>query len=626
MRIGTRLLAALTLTAGLNAAGFAQTPRLEDLLARKPVQPVTVSTPTAAELPACRVEPGNYPTPFKGTVVRDAQGRLLRQFIDSKGRGTTDLVYFYHEGVEAYREIDGNADGKPDQFRWLGVNGGKWGADADQDGTVDAWYVLSPQELSQEVFAALQSRDMRRIEALTLTPKDAQTLGLPAADAEALVRRSAAAVARAKATAEALALTDKSRWIHVELGLPSAVAADTFGGRDDLVKQPSALVLYDKGDGKADLFTVGEMVQVGKYWRLLDGPVPGAQPALPAGASSGNVAVLPPDAQPLLAKLQAVKPAAGPSDLRRFHLERATILEQIVAMTKGNDQQPWLKQVVDSYAVAAEADPTQGGAALARLKEWAAIIAKDAPGTSAAAYAAFRTAGAEYTARMATAKEGQVGEVQKWWRTKLEEFVAAHPTADDAPEAMMRLAVSHEFAGRDGEAAAKQWYEKLAATHGSHPSAAKAQGAIRRLTSEGQPFALPPARTLDGKPYEFAATGKPTLVVYYLNWGGGQGAEDRVVADLKNYADLAKVMGDKLSVVSVSLDEDPARAQAAVTAAGLPGTHLHLPGGLDRSPLAVAYGIQTVPYVFLLDKAGKVSEKNAQYGPALRDAVERLAK
>ena len=38
---------------------------------------------------------------------------------------------YYLNGVEAYREVDGNGNGKPDQYRWLGPNGGKWGAEGN---------------------------------------------------------------------------------------------------------------------------------------------------------------------------------------------------------------------------------------------------------------------------------------------------------------------------------------------------------------------------------------------------------------------------------------------------------------------------------------------------------------
>jgi TolA-binding protein len=631
LRVTSRLLATLVLFAGFSGTAFGQMPKLETLLAQKPIQNVTVTMPTPAEFSTLRVEAGSYGKnelgkPVTGYVVKDATGRLVRQLIDTKGTGTPNLVYFYNNGLEAYREIDANGNGKPDQFRWLGVNGSKWGFDADEDGVVDSWYVISQEELSQEVFSALQSRNPKRLEALLPTAKDLQSLGLPAAEVEKLQARSVGAVKKMMETANALALTEKSRWVHVEFGLPNAVAADAFGGKDDLVKQSTGLVLYDKGDGKtADVFTIGEMVLVGKAWKLLDGPTPGAVTNSSPATMPAGVAVIPAAAQPYLAKLQAVKPATTPAEMRRYHLERAEILEKIVGETKGEDQQPWLKQVIDSYSAAIDSNLSEAKEPMARLTTWTATINREAPRTSAAAYADFRLAGSEYTQRATSAKPNQIEEVQKWWREQLEAFVTKHPASEETPEAMMRLASSFEFAS-NGESDARKWYEKLATAFPGHPNAMKAQGAVRRLQSEGQPFTLPVATTLDGKSFNFNVTaGKPTIVFYWANYNTNPVAEERVISDLRALASLAKPFGDKVNIVTISVDDDPARAVAAINAAGLPGAHLHMPGGLDRSPLAVAYGIQMVPHAILVDKAGKVANRNAQNG-MLRDELEKLVK
>ena len=82
----------------------------------------------------------------------------------------------------------------------------------------------------------------------------------------------------------------------------------------------------------------------------------------------------------------------------------------------------------------------------------------------------------------------------------------------------------------------------------------------------------------------------------------------------------------ELEIVTVNLDDDPARAVQALNAAQIPGHHLHAPGGLDRSPLAAAYGIQMVPHVLLIGKDNKVANKNAQTGPAFKDEIEKLLK
>ena len=53
---------------------------------------------------------------------------------------------------------------------------------------------------------------------------------------------------------------------------------------------------------------------------------------------------------------------------------------------------------------------------------------------------------------------------------------------------------------------------------------------------------------------------------------------------------------------------------------------MHAAGGLDGSPLAKSYGIQMIPHLFLIDKDGKVANRNAQGGPGLKDDIEKLVK
>ena len=125
-----------------------------------------------------------------------------------------------------------------------------------------------------------------------------------------------------------------------------------------------------------------------------------------------------------------------------------------------------------------------------------------------------------------------------------------------------------------------------------------------------------------GKAFDARARGGKAVVVYYWATGGRDTANE-----LKQLAELLKANAGKLEVVTVNLDDEPAKAVAALNASGLTGgIHLHQPGGLERSPLAVAYGIQMVPHLITAGKDGKVVNRNAQAGATLKDEVEKLVK
>ena len=623
-RITVRVLGTLALLGG-GVAGEARAQLKADaILARVPAQAgVTVSTPTGADLAACKAEAMAWPAGQngvspKGVVVTDGAGKKLRQFIDTAGGAKYNIFSYFVDGVESYREVDSRATGKPDQFRWLGVNGGKWGMDLNGDGTIDEWFAISPEEVSQELFAAIATKNPARFQALLVKEDDLKKLALPAAESAKLKNRAEKAVQRLSATADGLKLSEKAKFVHTNFGAPQATPADTFGGRDDLLTHKSGTVLLDKGDGQSmELFQTGDLVLVGRAWKVIDGPGTG-------GSSNEDpntgIAQVPKVIESDVAKLQEIKPPANADDMARYHAERAAILEVCVRKTTGSEQVPWLKQFIDALQGVVESDPGKKEA-FESLKAWKGAIFDTKGANESKPYVLFRLISAEYAVKLKDAKGPDVMKTQTWYRDQLEAFVKDHDKAADAPEALMRLATASEFAGKDGEAAAKLWYEKLAKEHAEHPHAAKATGAVKRLTSEGQPFQIA-GTTFDGAAINQAQlAGKPTIVFYWASWGG-------TGDDLKGLADIAKALGNKVNIVTVSLDEQSTKADAlkALTAAGLQGAHLHAPGGLDGSPLATSYGIQMIPHIFLIDKDGKVANRNAQGGPGLKDDVERLVK
>ena len=626
-----KTIASLTLLTGLTGSAVAQTPA--EILARKPVQTgVNVTTPTAGELTRCVAEPVKWPsngaaTTPTGIMVKDARGQLVRQFIDTTGRNKTNIWSYYLDGVEAYREVDGNGNGTPDQFRWLASNGGKWGFDANEDGTIDSWRTISPEELSQELFLAMQANDSKRMQAILPTEEELKSLGMPAADTAKMLESSKTAAAAMTKVATEMKLTDSARWVHLETALPNVTPADSFGGRADLVKK-SGTVLVDmgetmtEGESKAVVFQTGTMIEIGKVWKLIDGPSTGGS-AVASNAMGENpegTLIVPKEVQPLIAELDKLTPPTNPEDMADYQLKRAEILERVVGQLQGDQQISWLRQVIDAYAAAAEAAPNNP-APMKRLDQWNEQIGKLAPGSDLAAYSSFRVLTAEYATRVSSAKPEEMVKVQAWWREQLEAYIKAYPKAEQSPEAMIRLAVAYEFAGPDGEAKAKEWYNALATNFPQHPAAAKAAGAVKRLSLEGKPFELT-GQTLDGKAFSMdQVAGKTVIVYYWASWARN------MVAEMKQLTELVKANSDKgVTVVTISLDEDANTAIQTINAAELPGSHIYAPGGLDRSPHAVAYGIQMVPHIMIVGKDGKVVERNAQGGLLLRDTIEKMLK
>lgn len=612
-RITLRLLAGWTMMAGLSATASAEVPGMtvEKALEFKPRQAnVNITTPAPGDLARCRIDP--IPNPKQagsviGYIVRDPEGKPIRQFVSYDNK-QFNIVSYYVDGQESFREIDSNMDGTPDQYRWLGSNGSKWGVDRDQDGKIDSWAVLSPEEASQELLAAMATRDTKRFEALLPTKEELDAL--PAAEGTRL-RNAAAGAAKKLADATAsMKLSPGAKWMHFELSAPQVLPADAFGGREDLVLHKAGTIVLED-NGQTQFVQTGELVLVGRAWKVIDGPGGAAGNGATPGIDIGSI-------QAEITELDALD-KTGTSittakDQAAFSLKRAEILRKIVAKLPADKQEMWQKQVIDSLTTAAESSGADGAKPLAELKDAASKLPAASP---LAPYAAFRVLIAENAIALAKS-DTNMQAAQDKWRAGLEDFVTKYGNAEDAPEAMLRLGMAFEFLGKEGEAKAKQWYGKLTTAFGQHAHASKAAGAIRRLDAEGQPLQLQ-GSTLNGQPFTVAqAAGKAVVVYYWASWSTNLGAD---AEKLKN---LLSIYGPKgVELVTVNLDDNAKEASAAASRAGLPGTHLHQPGGLDKSPLASAYGIMVVPHVFVTDKAGKVINRNAQIG-TLEDDLKKV--
>lgn len=614
MTLTTRVLAVLTLWSGFGlglASAAPPIPKPDEMAAVLPKQPGVAITPLApADLARCRVVP--YPDAANpvGYVLADANNKPVRRFL-AVGAKNYNILSFYRDGQEVYRETD-VPNGK--QYRWLGANGSKVGVDTDGNGTVDIWEAISPEEVSREIFEAIVNNDRARLQSLIVTQKELQAIGLPAGQVQAMMARAAKAPERLQATAAALKLSEKSRWIHVELWTPETTPADEFQGRTDFVRHRNAGVLVDKGvDNQAVTFQLGEIVQVGRAWKLVDGPAPGAP-----SADAGPVAAgpeFPKAVQDALKNLQEMTiPPFGTPAYTKYQVDRAAILADIVTKLQGHEAQAvFIKQLLDAYVAAAEGGDADSGK---QLLAWQAQIDKVAKGSPLAGFAAFRVLSLEYTTKWmsASTKQKEIAEIQSWWRESLTAFIKAYPNIDETPEAHYRLALAEEQNGRKGEDEAKVHYAAIVKNFPTHQLAAQAAGSIRRLESEGQPLALA-GTTLDGKPLDLSKhTGSPMIVYFWGSFHNG------LKAEAKELADLETKFAGKLKIVTVCLDQDAQVAAKAARDAGLPGTHLFSAEGT----LGMQYGIIGT-HVMLVGSDGKVANKNTQLA-FVAEEVEKMIK
>jgi hypothetical protein len=187
---GRRLLAgSLSLLLAASAA-HAATPTVEQALKLMPVQKdVEIDTPRDADIPKATIK-GEKMGSFSAWVVRDAAGQLLRKFADTNNDNIVDQWCYYRDGIEVYRDIDSNFNGKADQYRWLNTAGTRWGMDENEDTKVDSWKAISAEEVSAEVVRALAEQDPARFQRVLLTESELKSLGLVPSSSKSSPRRS----------------------------------------------------------------------------------------------------------------------------------------------------------------------------------------------------------------------------------------------------------------------------------------------------------------------------------------------------------------------------------------------------------------------------------------------------
>lgn len=633
---GLRLGAAAALVALCQAnQAFAAPPTVAEVLQFKPRQAdVLPTTPRPEEEASCQVKlvKGNGKT--SGWLLLDSSGNTLRRFFDSNGDNKTDTWGYYRDGVEIYREIDTNNNSKPDQYRWLNAGGLKWGIDADEDGRIESWIAISPEELSQELLRSIITKDTVRLQALMVNESDIKNLGIPEAAARPIREKTSQVLKRFQATLlKTETLNDKTAWLHLELGLPQCIPADQLGTQADLVRHARGSMLLENA-GKTEWIQTGELLQIGAAWKLVEGPAPGLATDDDMGTRPGNRIDLEkdPELKKLLDQLSQLDQAgpgaqANPAAMEQHYLKRANVLEKIGEVVKAAEREPWYRQLADSLSSAAQIVPQEKSEALRRLRALESQLVQHMPGANLTGYVAFRLTQAEYTTKLAASGGGDVTKVHEDGFAQLTRFIQTYPKSDELPEAYSQVGLICEFLGKDLEA--KSAYAQVVKWYGdkpnpSAPPAQKASGAIRRLESEGKVLSLQgPLLSNPSATFDLESLRGKVVVVYF----GGSWNQRNIdeLSRLKLLMDAYAAKGVEL--VTVSLDAKPEDAQNILQNGRIPGTHLFSPMSSDgqEGKLSTDFGIVVVPHLFLIGKDGKVLNRNARTS-SLEDELKRALK
>ena len=607
-------LACLLFFAAQSAQGA---PSIKDALSPTPVQDgIEYDTPAESEFDKCTIKAEK----INGTtawVVRGPEGNTLRQFADVNADNVVDTWSYFLDGLEVYRDIDADNNGKADQHRWFHGAGTRWGINSDEDkqGTIDTWKMISAEEAAEELVAAIRTSDSHRFSALLLSREEISELGLSAAESERLEQRiSAAKKAFGKLVSDKL-LEGNSQFTDFGGLKPGIVPAGTRGSTKDLYAYESVWAMVLNGNEHQQL-QLGTMINHRGAWKLTDSPVLGTAQEVASGffwnsgGGAGVASAMPTGTEPtermqeILAKLEKLDKelvAAAEDDRSKLNTSRAHLLAELANVAPNqSEREQWLKQLADMVSAAAQDGSYPEG--ITYLKKWEKKL--DADGEeNLLGYFQFQRMLAEYYGVTLAQENVDAAKAHGEWLESLEAFLDEHPRSEHGAEALRQLAMASEISGENEEAV--KWYRRLLKDFANSGHAGMARGAITRLTSEGKEIRVV-GKALDGSPIDVAKLrGKAVVLQYWTTSCDVCTSDHAVLGELfKKYGG-----GRGLEIIGVNLDFDQKNLVEYQRQKRLPWKLMWEQGGFD-SGLARQMGVVTVPLMILVGPDGKVVSSN----------------
>ncbi len=544
-------------TALAELATARNSPTVSQALGIKPLQKdVDCDQPAADEIEKCTMK-AEKSAGKTGWVLRNSKGQMIRNFIDTDGDNRVDQWSYFKDGVEIYRDIDSNHNGKADQCRWLNTAGTRLGTDKNEDRVIDTWEVISPEEVSSELVAAIRDHDRPRFERLLVNAGELDALGLGPAKLEEAQKRAAAAAAGFEQFARSQKVINRqSTWVYFGGGRPGTIPQGTDDSTADITAYENVAAMVDT-DGKTGQLPIANLIKIENTWKLIDLPTEAAVPLIALGPHVDK------------SDRRAVASSDGPSEKARDWMDRLSDLDKLPSPTleqikqkcdilkdlaeeakPGEDRAGWYRQLADVLSSAAQVGTYPEG--IERLKTLLEEVAAQED-KELAAFVQFRLLTAAYS--QALSKGEDYAKVQEKWLADLEEFVKQHPTSVDSAEAMLQLAMGQELSGDDKNAL--KWYERVKQSFSKTAAANKSEGAVRRLESVGRTIPLK-GKSLGGRAVDLAAAkGKAVVLIHY--WSSDI---DACKMDLPAIEKMVGKYGpENFVVIGVSLDNDRAGAR-----------------------------------------------------------------
>ena len=625
MKYFLQLLGPISVIAALTSVALAQ-PSVKEALSLKPMQVgAEYDTPGEDDIAKCRIsaDDGNGETAW---VVRGPSGEMLRRFVDSNGDNKVDQWRYYRSGVEVYRDVDEDFNGKADQYRWLGMAGVRWGLDENEDGVIDVWKSISAEEVTAEVIEAIKNADAKRFQNVLLNNRELNALGLGSKLRKTVEERVKGAKSNfRRAARDQGEITSETQWIDFGGLRPGTIPAGSDGSTKDVTVYENVVAMVETG-GESSQVPIGTLVKVEGGWRIVDLPLAdddattsrfvffeASQQNLEDGVGISE------ETQQLIARLEKIDEqlarATSPRDITSINEKRADVLEDLAnAANSVSDRDMWWMQFADTVGTAAQSGTYPEGTR--RLKALRNALERSSKNSKLLSHVTFTHMSAEYAEQLQE-EDADFAEVQDAWLVRLESFIKKYGESEDAPEAMLQLALAKEFAGEERDA--NRWYTRIVKDFGDSPLAAKAAGAKRRLECVGKPFALQ-GRGVNGKPFDLSRLkGNVVLVHYWATWC------EPCKRDMELMADLKKEFADeKFQVIGVNLDAQPDSLARYFKSKRPQWLHLYEEGGLD-SRLASEMGIFTLPVMLLVDERGRVVNRQL-HGAQLQKEIEKALK